>query len=169
MSIQELKLDYTTKVTHTYNWQLVVNTEGVHFHDLSGAYSYPEGKIFTQSLSDFWFYGNLMPLPDLALRKRVIDHLTPIFKEKGNHFTLFEYPEPSISEPSWRTKDWRDSDFVFIRWFGIDYGTQNWRDGEIIPNFLSFENFLHRPDFNHRIFTPEIKMGIKEYLSKSLN
>jgi hypothetical protein len=167
MQLQELKFDYTTTITNTYKWQLVVNTEGVHFHDLSGAYYYPEGKIFTQSLSDFWFYGNLMPLPDLALRKRVIDHLAPIFKEKGNHFTLFEYPEPPIDQPSWEIGDYNASDYVIIRWFGIEYGSQNWHDGLVFSVFVSFENFLYRPDIEHSLFTPEIKKSIKEYLSNS--
>lgn len=165
MSNQELKFDYTTKVTDTYKWQLVVNTEGVHFHDLSGKYG-QQGKISTQSLSDFWFYGNLMPLPDLAIRRRVVDLLTPLFKEKGNHFELFEYPESPISQPIWEMGDYKVSDYVIIRSYGIEYGRQNWHDGLVFSVFVSFENFLHRADFNHPLFTPEIRMGITEYLSK---
>lgn len=45
ITIPELKLDYTIKITDTYDWQIVVNTEGVHFHDLSGLYWHPKGKF----------------------------------------------------------------------------------------------------------------------------
>lgn len=108
-----------------------------------------------------------MPLPDLAMREWVVAHLEPFFKAKGNHFTFFEYPKLPINQPLWEMGDHKAHDYVIIRSYGIEYGRQTWYDGLVYSVFVSFENFLHRPDFKNPLFTEEITNGIKEYLSKS--
>jgi hypothetical protein len=167
---EELTFEYTTEITNSCHWKLVINTEGLHFQDLSDIYQ--QGRIIhTQSLRDFWLYGNLMPLPDLALRKTLVNHLKPLFEPdplkegtEGPHFKLFDYPAPANPTLKWEIGDHIVSDFVIVQPYGIDYGTQTFRDGVYI-RFLSFENFLHRPDVATSIFTPDIKQGITDYLA----
>jgi hypothetical protein len=175
---EEITFEYTTEVTNSYHWKAVINSEGLHFHDLSGKYQQGR-KIYTQSLRDFWLYGNLMPLPDLAFRTTFVNQLKPLFEPdplkegpdplkegtEGTHFKLFKYPAPANPTLMWEIGDHNASDFVVVRPYGIDYGAQNWHDGLVYLCFLSFENFLHRPDFENRIFTPEIKQGIADYLA----
>jgi hypothetical protein len=106
---EELTFEYTTEITNSCHWKLVINTEGLHFK-------------------------------------------------------LFDYPAPANPTLMWEIGDHIVSDFVIVQPYGIDYGTQTFRDGVYI-RFLSFENFLHRPDFGTSIFTPDIKQGIADYLA----
>ncbi|MCF8248245.1 MAG: hypothetical protein K9J37_23650 [Saprospiraceae bacterium] len=166
--IPEQRYEYTTKVTDTYKWELLLNSEGLYFKDISGEYG-SAGTVYPQFLSDFWFCGPLLPLPDLDTRKWVISHIRNAFVQVGGpaydgHFKLFEYPAPQISPQVWEKGDHVASDFVTLRDYGVEYGRQNWHDGLVYLNFLSFEHFLTRPDHLPPILTPEIRQGIHQHL-----
>ncbi len=154
--IPEERFKYTTKVTDTYHWELLLNPEGLYFKDVSGEYG-PAGTVYPQFFSDYWFYGPLMPLPDLDTRKWVISHIRNAFMQAGGpasyaHFKLIEYPAPQISPQVWEDGDHVVSDFVTLRDYGVEYGRQNWHDGLVYLNFLSFEQFLTK---NHHARNPE--------------
>lgn len=166
--IPEVRFEYTTKVTDTYKWELLLNPEGLYFKDISGEYG-PAGTVYPQLLSDYWFFGPLMPLPELDDRKWVIAHIRNTFIQMGGpayhgHFKLFEYPAPQISTQVWEDGDHNASDFVTLRDYGVEYGRQNWHDGLVYLNFLSFEQFQTRPDDLPQILTPDIRQGIHQYL-----
>lgn len=96
--------------------------------------------------SDFWFYGPLLPIPDLFLRKLLVATIRNAFIQAGSpasykHFELFEYPEVNDSNHYWQNGDYEASDFVCVRYYGIEIGATNWRDGLAYQWFLSFEYF----------------------------
>jgi len=145
--IESRKFEYTVKISDTYRWELEVSAEGLFFKDISGKYR-TAGKVWAQLFSDFWFYGPLMPLPDLKMRKQVLAQLQNAFERKDgalydSHFQLIEYPSYA-NPPIWEDGDYQVSDFVIMRDFGVDYGRQNFHDGLVYQGFISFEQCLHR-------------------------
>jgi hypothetical protein len=161
--IQEQKFDYNLPNS---TWQLVVNTEGVHFYDFNHIYNARE-TVFTQNHADFWQFGPAMPLPDAQVKRKVLKTIESLCSKLGSPFEVFNYPEYPISVPIWETGDHHASDFVIIRPYGIEFGMQNWRDGLVCLGFFSFEQILNRPNFEHFLITPDIKAGIHDYLSKN--
>jgi hypothetical protein len=165
--IESRKYEYTVTISDTYRWALEVGAEGLFFKDISGQYG-TAGEIRSQLLSDFWFYGPLMPLPGLETRKQVLAQIQNAFERKGDtlydsHFQLFEYPS-FISPPMWEEGDYRVSDFVIMRDFGVDYGRQNFRDGLVSLGFISFEQCLHRSDIPEWAIPAKVLREIKNRL-----
>lgn len=168
--ISEKSFKYSTKVTDTYYYELTINATGLFYKDISGDYNYPN-TISGQLFSNFWFYGPLLPLPDLNLREEMLHILRKTFREPDNlasnrHFELFEYPRQTVSILQWVDGDYNRSDFVTVREFGIEMGYTTWRDGLASLGFLSFEQFLTLPEGQPLSITPEIRAGIEDYLGK---
>ena len=67
--IEEHTCTYSLKISKTYNWKLVLNSEGIFYHDITPLYGQIPGQVFEQLFSDFWLYGPLVPVPDLKTRK----------------------------------------------------------------------------------------------------
>lgn len=161
---------YTVKISNTYKWELNINTEGLFYRDISGLYSPMPGTVYEQLFSDFWFYGPLMPLPDLHTRKWIVAKIRNAFLQAGSsasyqHFGLIEYPQPAISPREWTGGDADASDYVIIRDYGIETGRTNWRDGLVYSSFLSFEHFLHWPVGEQpAAITPKIRAEIQSLL-----
>ena len=93
--IVEQKFQYTTKVTNTYQWELTIDSKGLHYKDISGDYTSQLGALTDQLFSDFWFYGPLLPIPDLSLRKLLVATIRNAFIQAGSpasykHFELFK-------------------------------------------------------------------------------
>lgn len=169
--IQEQHFKYTTKVTNSYLWELKVNSEGLFFKDVSGDYGHPN-RVYEQLFSDFWFFGPLMPLPDLATRKQVVANIRNAFLQAGGpasyqHFELFEYPTLPDEILKWEEGDHSASDFVIVRSFGIEHGAQNWHDGLTYLGFLSFEHFLTLPPVEAKVITPKIRKELQRFLTKN--
>ncbi|MBL0235521.1 MAG: hypothetical protein IPQ02_02590 [Saprospiraceae bacterium] len=169
--IVEQKFQYTTKVTHTYQWELTIDSKGLHYKDISGDYTPQLGAVTDQLFSDFWFYGPLLPIPDLSLRKLLVATIRNAFIQAGSaasykHFELFEYPEVNDSNHYWQNGDYEASDFVCVRYYGIEIGATNWRDGLAYQWFLSFEYFLTKPYQEDTVLTPEIRAEIELLLGR---
>ena len=169
-NIEPKVYEYTTRISDTCHWRLELDPTGAFFTDLSGIYG-PAGQVYAQLLSDFWFCGPLLPLPDLADRKWAVAQIRNAFGQVGGpaykaHFPLFEYPrlEDTLE---WTNGDHIASDFAMIRPYGVEYGRQNFHDGLVYLSFLSFEQILTRQDLANAIFTPPILEEIRQYLSPS--
>lgn len=167
--ISEQRFEYTTKVTDTYHWELVINSLGIHYKDISGEYTSMHGMVSAQLFSDFWFYGPLLPIPDLHLRKQLVATIRNAFVQAGSpasykHFDLFEYPKQPVSPMHWSFGDHNASDFITVRDYGIEIGVMNWHDGLVYLKFLSFENLLTMPQEEDSIITPAIRAEIEKIL-----
>jgi hypothetical protein len=165
------KFEYTTKVTDTYLWELIIDSSGLHYKDISGDYNSIKGTVTEQLFSDFWFYGPLLPIPDLSVRKQLVANIRNAFIQAGSpasykHFELFDYPNFTISTPHWVTGDYDSNEFVTVRNYGIEYGRTTWYDGLVYLCYLSFENFLTVPAREGSVISPEIREEIEKLLSK---
>ncbi|MCC6460322.1 MAG: hypothetical protein IT260_07610 [Saprospiraceae bacterium] len=149
--IETRTFSYTTKVTHTYQWELSITPEGLLYKDLSDAYS-PYRKVEkVQGFSDFWFYGPVLPMPELETRKWAQAILRNTFRQVGGAaynapFPLLDYPR--LDNPRhWSFGNYKASDFVNMRDYGVDYGSENFHDGPVFLGFISYEQCLTRPAF----------------------
>ncbi len=168
--IAEQKFMYTTKVTNTYEWELTINPEGLFYKDVSPEYSQVPGKVHEQLFSDFWFFGPLLPIPDLQVRKQLVANIRNAFAQVGSpasykHFELFEYPM-GLDGPSWEEGDHNAMDFGIVRIYGIEMGATNWREGLVYLSYTSFEQFLTRPDGLGAKLSPGFKAAIENYLGR---
>jgi hypothetical protein len=164
---------YSVKIADTYQWTLTINAEGLFYKDFSGQFSPKPGTVYEQLFSDFWFYGPLMPLPDLHTRKWIIAKIRNAFIQAGSpasyqYFQFFEYPNFLVSPLQWTDGDDKVSDFVSVRDFGIEWGRTNWRDGLVYLNFLSFEHFLNVPLPEYVPITPEMRSEINALINAQL-
>ena len=171
--IEKEEFKYSVKVTDTYNWVLTINSDGLVYKDISGQFSPRPGTVYEQLFSDFWFYGPLMPLPDLYTRKWIIAKIRNAFIQAGSpasyrHFQFFEYPNFPVSPLQWTDGDDKVSDFVTVRDFGIEWGRSNWHDGLVYLNFLSFEHFLNVPLPEYVPITPEMRLEINGLISAQI-
>jgi hypothetical protein len=170
--VDEQWVKYTTTVTNTYNWELTVNADGLFFNDLSGEYSSHPGRVYEQMHCDFWFFGPLMPMPDLEVRKKVLSVLrnaltdldSPVAKA---HFELFEYPSLE-NAPMWEEGDNYRKDYVILRKHGIEHGATTWRDGLLYSAFIAYERFLAQPaaTLYGTMLTPTIRERIEQHISR---
>ena len=165
--IEERKYEYTVKVSNTYRWELTVNSKGLFYKDLTPMYGQMAGQVHEQLFSDFWFYGPLMPLPDLDTRKWVVAQIRNAFLQIGpvsqKHFPLFEYPKLPIDR-FWEEGDHKRKDFVNLRYFGIEAGAQNWYDGLMYLSFISFERLMADPHGVERLISSDIRAEILQHL-----
>lgn len=171
--IEREEFKYSIKITNTYQWTLTINAEGLFYKDISGQFSPRPGMVYEQLFSDFWFYGPLMPLPDLHTRKWIIAKIRNAFIQAGSpasyqHFQCFEYPRFPVSPLQWTDGDAQASDFVTVRDFGIEWGRSNWHDGLVYLNFLSFEHFLNVPLPEHVPITPAMRAEINELINAQM-
>lgn len=169
VKISERRFEYTTKATATYYWELTINELGVFYKDISGEYHGTPGIIGEQLFADFWFFGPLYPIPDLAIRRQVVGILKDTFLEAdcpaaGAHFEFFEYPPLPAQVVQWSEGNHVRSDFVTVREYGVEVGSTTWRDAEPSIWFVSFENFLNVPPHPNASITPEIRAAIEAHL-----
>ncbi len=163
--IETEQFEYKVKITDTYQWTLTINAEGLFYKDISGQFSPKPETVYEQLFSDFWFYGPLMPLPDLYTRKWIIAKIRNAFIQAGSpasyqHFQCIEYPQFSVAPLEWSDGDTKVSDFVTVRDYGIEWGRTNWHDGLVYLKFLSFEHFLNVPLPEYVPITPEMRSEI---------
>lgn len=164
---------FRSTVEENNRWELTINELGLFYRDISGQYDATPGGVSEQLFSNFWFYGPLRPLPDLQIRRRVIEILRNGFSDQNcpsaqAHFELFEYPqEQSLAGLQWEEGDHVRRDFTTVRQFGIELSHTTWRDGWSGVGFVSFEKFLHLPPTERPFFEPEIRAKIEQYLSKT--
>jgi hypothetical protein len=167
--ISERRFEYTTKAATTYYWELTINELGIFYKDISGAYTSVLGSIKEQLFSDFWFFGPLYPIPDLALRRQIVGMIKNTFEDAdcaaaGAHFEFFEYPPLPAAALQWSEGNHVRSDFVTVREHGIEVGCITWRDSEPYIGFTSFENFLNAPPHPNASITPAIRAAIEAHL-----
>ncbi|MDQ3017812.1 MAG: hypothetical protein M3R25_13960 [Bacteroidota bacterium] len=158
---------YETKIKNVSNWKLEVSKEGLIYYDLSHHFNDSNIK-HEQTLSDFWFYGPLFPIPSYDLRVELVELLKSAFIDVGfpypqSHYEVIQYPS-FISPPTWSDGDYEGSEFVMIRDYGIEYGTMNFHDGLTGLSFISHEHCLNRNDLTNLIFTSEIRNAIIEMI-----
>ncbi len=170
--ISERRFEYTTKTTTTFYWELTINELGIFYKDISGEYSSVLGSITEQLFSDFWFFGPLCPIPDLALRRQVVGIIKEAFLDTpcaavDAHFEFFEYPPLPAALLQWSEGNHVRSDFVTVREHGIEVGNITWRDSEPYIWLMSFENFLNVPPRPNASITPIIRAEIEAYLGIS--
>lgn len=170
--IEACQFNYQTQVSHICPWELTINENGLIYRDKGRVQDYsPHGQaVYHQLFSDFWFYGPLMPIPELSLRKKLVAIIRNAFLQAGSkasyaHFALFEYPVFPVSPPLWENED----GFVILRNYGIEYGRTNIRDGLLFIDFLSYEQFLSRPETSPASLTPDIRQEIHHYLSQNIS
>jgi len=168
--IVERRFKYTTKVVDTYDWSLTLSSKGLVYKDKSKEFCTSD-TVYRQLLSDFWFYGPRMPIPDLSIRQQLVAGIRSAFREDGpvatRHFPLFEYPNTK-HELGWKTGDTKVQDFVYVRNYGIEIGQTNWHDGLVFLDFVSFERFLTGQGLEDHRFKPNVKTAIQEHLQKAL-
>ncbi|MCB9340634.1 MAG: hypothetical protein H6577_21130 [Lewinellaceae bacterium] len=166
--IEERKYEYSVTIRDTYRWELTVNSKGLFYKDLTPMYGQQPGQVYEQLFSDFWFYGPLMPIPDLDDRKWAVSQIRNAFLQIGpvsqKHFELFEYPKLPIDR-FWEEGDHNAKDFVNMRYFGIEAGRTNWHDGLVYISFISFERLLADPKPLERLISPAIQAEISGHLS----
>ncbi len=170
--IESEEFVYSIKIANIYQWTLTINSEGLFYKDVSGQFSPRTGTVYEQLVSDFWFYGPLMPLPDLYTRKWIVAKIRNAFIQAGSpasyqHFQCFEYPQFPVAPLEWTDGDAKVSDFVIVRDFGIEWGRTNWHDGLVYLNFLSFEHFLNVPLPDYVPITPEMHSEINTLIQKA--
>ncbi|MCB0631018.1 MAG: hypothetical protein R2824_15000 [Saprospiraceae bacterium] len=167
--IEEQVYEYTVKTRNNYRWKLTVNAEGLFYQDLDAMYGQLKGQVYEQLFSDFWFYGPMMPVPELATRKWIVARIRNAFMQVGpvayRHFKLFEYPALAQDE-FWEESDSSVQFFVNLRQFGIEYGKTTWYDGLVYLNFLSFEHFLVAPEAQKLHLAEETRTAILKHLSR---
>jgi hypothetical protein len=168
--ISEHRFEFERKLTNTYSWEVSIDANGLYYKDNSGEYSAMEGRVTEQLLSDFWFYGPRMPIPDLQMREKILHIIQAALADQdcptaSAHFELFEYPTGD-SLPQWTEGDYKRSDFVYVRPYGIEIGYTTWRDGLASIHFISFETFLHALQNPYTAFTEKMREGIEAYLGK---
>lgn len=168
--IEEQKFSYTTKVTSTYYWELTINSGGLFYKDISPEYGQMPGTVHEQLFSDFWFYGPLMPIPELQVRKLLVANIRNAFVQAGSpasyqHFELFEYPM-LLDGPRWEDGDYDAKDYGIVRAYGIETGRTNWRDGLVYLSYTSFEHFLAQPDWMGDSLPPNVLADIEKYLGR---
>ncbi len=165
--IEERRYKYSVKISDTYHWELTVNSEGLFYKDLNPMYDQMAGQVHEQLFSDFWFYGPLMPMPNLDDRKWVVSQIRNAFLQIGpvsqKHFELFEYPKLPIDH-FWEEGDHNAKDFVNMRYFGLESGRTNWHDGLVYLGFIAFERLLADPQGLERVITPAIRAEVMEHL-----
>ncbi|HAC25371.1 MAG TPA: hypothetical protein DCE81_10690, partial [Cytophagales bacterium] len=169
--ISERTYLYSSSPGSNKQWELTINGLGVIYKDISGEYYYPPGKVTEQLFSDFWFYGPLQPVPELSMRKKIIELIREAFQDPdcpaaGAHFELFEYPAPTDSGLYWEEGDHVRSDFVAVRSHGIESGYSTWRDVQPMVGYLSFERFLHEPPPPYTSITPGMRAAIEQFLGR---
>ena len=161
------QFEYSIKISQTYHWELSVTPEGLFYKDISPLYGQMPGMVHEQLFSDFWFYGPMMPLPDLGIRQQVVANIRNAFLQIGpvsqKHFQLFEYPV-FANTPQWEDGDHKCQDYIIMRSFGIEYGRTNWHDGLVYAGFISFERFLADPVALERLISPKLRKEIQELL-----
>ncbi len=166
--IEERKYTYSVKISDTYHWELTVNSQGLFYKDLTPMYGQMAGQVHEQLFSDFWFYGPLMPMPNLDDRKWAVSQIRNAFLQIGpvsqKHFELFEYPKLEIDR-FWEEGDHKANDFVNMRYFGLENGNTNWHDGLVYCGFIAFERLLADPAGLERAITPAIRAEVMEHLS----
>lgn len=152
---------------------LTINESGLFYQDVSEGIESPAAEPDTQLFSEFWFYGPNRPIPDLALRQKLVERMKTAFDDPGcpaatAHFELFEYPKTSAEGLRWEEGNHHRTDFIEVSGIGIEMGYWTWRDPPGKPGFLSFEQFLHLPPQALGWISPHIRARIEQYLGKTL-
>ena len=165
LNIPSQEFHYDTKVTNAYRWHLKIDHSCVTFIDIDGDYGMPP-KSYDQTLSDFWFYGPLYPIPDPSLRSSLVKCLKDALLNAGfawpdSHFRILDYPS-FAHYARWEDGDYIVSDFVIMRDYGIEWGRQNFHDGLVFLGFLSYEQCLTRTNLEHWIMTKDILASIRK-------
>ncbi len=171
--IKEEQVAYTIQITNKYKFSLTLNEIGLYYKDLSGLYGGLPGRVYEQMIGDFWFYGPLLPLPDWVTRKRLLTNIKNAFKNPNCRaaqipFPLFEYPKQITGPLLWEDGDYKASNFVALREYGIETGRTTWYDGLVYLNFVSFEHFLSLPPHKYPDINPNIREAVTDYLALSL-
>lgn len=166
--IEERSYRYSVTISDTYRWELTINPSGLFYKDLTPMYGQQAGQVHEQLFSDFWFYGPLMPVPDLETRQQLVANIRNAFLQVGpvsqQHFPLFEYPALPIDR-FWEEGDHNRKDFVNLRPFGIEFGAQNWHDGLMYLVFVPFERLLADAKALEKWISPGIQSEILQHLS----
>lgn len=170
--ISSFQPNYPFELDSSSRFELTINDAGLFFKDVSNRYGNGPIPASEQLFSDFWFYGPYEPIPDLMLRKKMIDLLQNAFSSRScpsaqAHFELFEYPKKSPEGLHWTEGNYVRSDYLTVRNFGIEMGHTTFRDGPSGPGFLSFERFLNLPPGELRYITPEMREKTEAYLGKT--
>jgi hypothetical protein len=163
--IEERKFHYTIgRSDRQYAWELLVNQQGLWFTDLDGMYAPQAGQVFEQVLSDFWFYGPLMPMPHADDRKWTVVQFKNAFIQVGpvaqQHFTLLDYPSLS------KTYHWSipEKGTLNLHSFGLELEMQT--SGH---QFLSFERILHDTHAMNVLLGEEVVQAVQQILLKPID
>jgi hypothetical protein len=167
IQLEEKTIRYTTKISNTSRWELIVNKNGLSLLDIDKHYGEAFGRK-DQNLADFWFYGPRYPLRGESLRKEILFSVRNALVEAGfeypdSHFPILKYPS-FIRFPEWTEGDHVASDFVILREYGVEYGRQNFHDGLVWLDFASYEQCMTRKDLANGVLTQGIMDQIREYL-----
>ncbi|MEZ4926026.1 MAG: hypothetical protein R3A50_07105 [Saprospiraceae bacterium] len=167
--IETQKYKYSVSAeSETPEWELTINSKGLFYKDLSAMYCQQAGEVQEQLFSDFWFFGPEKPIPDLSIRQKVVAQIRNAFLQIGpvaqQHFQLFEYPKLR-KERHWQEGDHKRKDYVTLRPFGIEISAENWHDGLMYNDFISFERMLTNGKQLERFISPDIQKAIREHLS----
>ncbi|MBI1226528.1 MAG: hypothetical protein GC192_14940 [Bacteroidetes bacterium] len=169
--IEERQYKYSVTGRDTYQWELTVNSQGLFYKDLNPMYGEMAGRVHEQLFSDFWFYGPLMPMPNLNDRKWAVSQIRNAFLQIGpvsqKHFELFEYPKPSAVR-NWEEGDHVAKDYLDMQQYGLEYTRWNWHDGPTYTSFIAFERLLADPAGLEWAVTPAIRAEIMRHLQSEI-
>lgn len=136
--IEERTYHYSMERRKTYQWLVEVKPQGVFYTDIDAMYAGQPGQVFEQLLSDFWFFGPHMPMPQPDDRKWAMVQLKNAFAQVGpvsqQHFQLIDYP--SLQAP----KVWNLPDAKTLTMY--PFGFELHAPGMELQ-FISFERILH--------------------------
>jgi hypothetical protein len=152
--------------------ELTMNATGLFYQGQTHKHSAWAPIVKEQLFSEFWFYGPKEPIPDLLLRKKVLERVKQGFANEDcmavtAHFELFEYPQKSLEGLYWEEGDHVRTDFIRVSDVSIETGYWTFRDPPGDPGLLSFENFLHLPPEALSWISAEIRNKIEGYLEKT--
>lgn len=169
--VAERVYPYRLSSADTAPWTLTINRHGLFYRPPDNGpntyYMGGEGQLF----SDFWFYGPDGPIPDLVLRREIVERVRRAFTDRhcaaaSAHFALFTYPTGPIDRLHWQTGDHVRTDELTVRRIGIEMNYWTFRDPPGRPGFLSFERFLHLPPERLSWIEPTQRAAIEAFLAE---
>lgn len=162
-----LTLAYHLDTAGKPRWHVQLRGNTLVFTDIDGMYG-PPATPHLQNTGDFYAHGPHMPLPDSRLKSELLRAIATgdTFNPAQPPFTRFDYPDHNgATPPAWHYYHGLEIDFVTVKNYGIEFGTQHLKNGLLDLGFCSFEKLWHEATPAHRLLRPELLTQIRHFLA----
>lgn len=160
-------LAYHLDTANKPRWSVQLRDDTLVFTDIDGMYGTP-ATPYLQSSRDFYAHGPHMPLPDSLIKSELLRAIATggALHTAQPPFTRFDYPDHNgATPPAWHYYHGLEIDFVTVKNYGIEFGTQHLKNGLLDLGFCSFENLWHQATPAHRLLRPELLAQIRHFLA----